>query len=476
MAAAVSTSTGKKYGGIPGIPPGTIFPNRKALRASGVHAEVRAGIFAEKYRDGAYAVLLNGGYPDQDHGELIEYVGQGGLDKPGGTQVASQKWDWRNRSLQQSYESRKPVRVVRGYKLDSPYAPEQGFRYDGLYRVIRHIVFTFSSILISVTGLRPKKPAKLARMRREYADQPPLPPPRSPTKAPANIHVFAGGSSQLTANGSSHARAGAGDRTHLESNAGERIAGALIEDEGKSSSRTEGEEDDQRVDDENDSSAMSIEEDECARHSHSVTSPLVARSRMRPTPVASDGVEAEEELEIREILRTSVDEEQDTESSTGKESVRRLCAAMLEAATASELASKTTLSSALLADAREAEETSTDASEEPTGGADETAVKVDEPAREADERQSPSSPPAIDNDLTIAMAELKDFAALFDAAMQRLRDAERAASHSGAPTSSRATPSTASTTRSDFEDTLGDAVAAAASAADLASLAIRRRA
>ena len=58
MATAASYFSGKKYGGIPSIPPGTTFPDRKALRASGVHAEVRAGIFAEKYRDGAYAVLL----------------------------------------------------------------------------------------------------------------------------------------------------------------------------------------------------------------------------------------------------------------------------------------------------------------------------------------------------------------------------------------------------------------------------------
>jgi len=28
-----------------------------------------------------------------------------------------------------------PVRVIRGYKLDSPYAPETGYRYDGLYVV-----------------------------------------------------------------------------------------------------------------------------------------------------------------------------------------------------------------------------------------------------------------------------------------------------------------------------------------------------
>lgn len=33
-----------------------------------------------------------------------------------------------------SIETRNPVRVIRGYKLDSPFAPETGYRYDGNYR------------------------------------------------------------------------------------------------------------------------------------------------------------------------------------------------------------------------------------------------------------------------------------------------------------------------------------------------------
>ena len=37
--------------------------------------------------------------------------------------------------LQRSSETRKPVRVIRGYKLHSPYAPAEGYRYDGLYTV-----------------------------------------------------------------------------------------------------------------------------------------------------------------------------------------------------------------------------------------------------------------------------------------------------------------------------------------------------
>ena len=40
-----------------------------------------------------------------------------------------------------SVETRKPVRVVRGYKLNSPYAPAEGYRYDGEF-------FSFKDIKI----------------------------------------------------------------------------------------------------------------------------------------------------------------------------------------------------------------------------------------------------------------------------------------------------------------------------------------
>lgn len=36
-----------------------------------------------------------------------------------------------NLALSLNAESRQPVRVIRGYKLQSPFAPEYGYRYDG---------------------------------------------------------------------------------------------------------------------------------------------------------------------------------------------------------------------------------------------------------------------------------------------------------------------------------------------------------
>jgi hypothetical protein len=37
--------------------------------------------------------------------------------------------------VQVSAETKKPVRVIRGFKCKSKYAPAEGYRYDGLYVV-----------------------------------------------------------------------------------------------------------------------------------------------------------------------------------------------------------------------------------------------------------------------------------------------------------------------------------------------------
>ena len=37
--------------------------------------------------------------------------------------------------MTRNYETGNPVRVIRGYKLRSDYAPEDGYRYDGIYTV-----------------------------------------------------------------------------------------------------------------------------------------------------------------------------------------------------------------------------------------------------------------------------------------------------------------------------------------------------
>ena len=53
-----------------------------------------------------------------------------------GPQTCDQNWEnTRNASLRLSARTKKPVRVVRGYKSSSDFAPVRGYRYDGLYEV-----------------------------------------------------------------------------------------------------------------------------------------------------------------------------------------------------------------------------------------------------------------------------------------------------------------------------------------------------
>lgn len=42
-----------------------------------------------------------------------------------------------NLALSQSVKTGNPVRVIRGYKLPTVFAPESGYRYDGLYTVTK---------------------------------------------------------------------------------------------------------------------------------------------------------------------------------------------------------------------------------------------------------------------------------------------------------------------------------------------------
>jgi putative restriction endonuclease len=82
---------------------------------------------------------VSGGHEDdEDHGDEIVYTGHGGKDQKAGKQVHDQKLTVGNLALARSHLEGLPVRVIRGAELDSPYAPPQGYRYDGLYAVEEH--------------------------------------------------------------------------------------------------------------------------------------------------------------------------------------------------------------------------------------------------------------------------------------------------------------------------------------------------
>ncbi|THH15984.1 hypothetical protein EW146_g4588 [Bondarzewia mesenterica] len=110
----------KVFGSIPGVPVGTW----EACSADSIHAPWVAGISGSS--DGAYSIALSGGYEDDvDLGYAFTFTGSGGRDLKG----------TKNSPKNTSCDTRKPVRVIRGYKLKSPFAPLEGYRYDGLYVV-----------------------------------------------------------------------------------------------------------------------------------------------------------------------------------------------------------------------------------------------------------------------------------------------------------------------------------------------------
>jgi SAD/SRA domain-containing protein len=81
-------------------------------------------------------VVVSGGYEDdRDDGDTIIYTGHGGNDPSTGRQIADQTVTVGNLALARNRAEGLPVRVTRGAGLDSPFAPETGFRYDGLYHV-----------------------------------------------------------------------------------------------------------------------------------------------------------------------------------------------------------------------------------------------------------------------------------------------------------------------------------------------------
>ncbi|TFK77070.1 hypothetical protein BDN72DRAFT_25255 [Pluteus cervinus] len=139
------TQNPKTYGSIPGVEVGTWWATREGCSADAIHAPWVGGIAVGPH--GAYSVALSGGYDDDvDVGYAFTYTGSGGRDLKGtknapknlrtAPQSSDQTFDNNfNKALKRSSETRKPVRVVRGFKLQSKYGPSEGYRYDGLYYI-----------------------------------------------------------------------------------------------------------------------------------------------------------------------------------------------------------------------------------------------------------------------------------------------------------------------------------------------------
>jgi putative restriction endonuclease len=95
-----------------------------------------AGISPRTGREPAVSIVMSGGYEDdRDDGDEVLYTGEGGNDASARRQIADQTLTKGNLALARNLTLGTPVRVFRGHRLDSKYAPPVGYRYDGLYRV-----------------------------------------------------------------------------------------------------------------------------------------------------------------------------------------------------------------------------------------------------------------------------------------------------------------------------------------------------
>ncbi|KAG0139354.1 hypothetical protein CROQUDRAFT_666635 [Cronartium quercuum f. sp. fusiforme G11] len=136
----------KTHGHINGIKPGTIFKDRYILSQAGLHTPLQAGIAGSDKRGGTESVVFNGNYPYGDGGDIIWYMGSGGFrcpitGKPTKTMSSDQTITGAaNKSLVESSKTFNPIRVIRGSSIqNSPWAPMEGYRYDGLYKVTKQI-------------------------------------------------------------------------------------------------------------------------------------------------------------------------------------------------------------------------------------------------------------------------------------------------------------------------------------------------
>lgn len=124
----------KRFGSIPDVPVGKAWPLRAGASMDAIHAPLVACISGNPVQ-GAWSICFSGGYEDNvDKGTSFVLTGAGGRDLKGNgknLRTANQSFNQSfahpmNGALKRSAETGKPVRVVRGYKTDSEWAPMAG--------------------------------------------------------------------------------------------------------------------------------------------------------------------------------------------------------------------------------------------------------------------------------------------------------------------------------------------------------------
>ncbi|KAE9962925.1 hypothetical protein BLS_009874 [Venturia inaequalis] len=120
---------------------GDWWPQQIAVVRDGAHGHIMGGI-AGTPNEGVWSIVISGGYKglDQDRGDTILYSGsgKGSEDNTTDTPIVTRA----TKAMQTAYTLGNPIRVIRSSRSDWRYAPEIGFRYDGLYRISRVLTST----------------------------------------------------------------------------------------------------------------------------------------------------------------------------------------------------------------------------------------------------------------------------------------------------------------------------------------------
>ena len=69
---------------------------------------------------------------DRDEGHIVYYSGS---DSHKNTDSENAQWSQGTKVMKRSFETKTPIRVLRGWKGIPGLAPAVGFRYDGLYEI-----------------------------------------------------------------------------------------------------------------------------------------------------------------------------------------------------------------------------------------------------------------------------------------------------------------------------------------------------
>ena len=148
------------FGPLPGVEVGMNWMFRIQASKTGVHRPPVGGI-AGTAELGSPSLVLGGGYEDHvENGEVFTYRGSEGRDLSGNKRTAEQSSDQvlerTNAALTMScyakfndkeganagdeWQKGKPIGVLRGYKgaKHSKYAPKEGCRYDGMYKLVKY--------------------------------------------------------------------------------------------------------------------------------------------------------------------------------------------------------------------------------------------------------------------------------------------------------------------------------------------------